>query len=131
MYSTLIYNFFILTGFDDYSYACPTATVVNVNRSSPNYEDDHSNKTSICSTGDYRNNIQKTDTSMNKQIYRGSSFVPIPPAPPPFLKPTLKPVNRNLNAKRPCSSANLDPRDLLLSSIKNFDRDSLRKLRLK
>lgn len=124
-----------LSEFNGCSNTCSTPTIVNVNRSTYNYDDaikiNHSEKTSNCSNDDYRNCIQKTDSCMNRQVNRGSSFVPTPPVPPPFLKPALKPVNRDFSAKRPYLATNLDPRDVLLSSIKNFDRDRLRKLRVK
>lgn len=119
--------------FDGCSNTNPTA--VNVDRCSRNSDYDikliRSDKNSICNNDEYRDCSQTVDSVKNRQMSRGSSFVPMPPVPPPFLKPTLKPVNRDFSAKRPCSVTNLDPRDVLLSSIKNFDRDRLRKLRVK
>ncbi|XP_065222607.1 uncharacterized protein LOC135847116 isoform X2 [Planococcus citri] len=53
--------------------------------------------------------------------------VGIPPPPP--VMPSLKPVSQNrMSYQKPCSE---NPRDVLLSSIKNFNRDNLRNVRVK
>lgn len=53
--------------------------------------------------------------------------VGIPPPPP--VMPVFRPVNqKKINQK---TYINENPRDMLLSSIKNFNRDNLRKLRVK
>ncbi|KAK7582679.1 hypothetical protein V9T40_014124 [Parthenolecanium corni] len=124
-----------LPGLSDCSNTFPNTSIANVNYCMPTYDYSSSdnrinngNKTNVQSNGDHLINIQKTNLSVNRQTNGESSFIPIPPVPPPFLKAMLKPINRDLNAKIPSSAANLDPRDLLLESIKNFNRDSLRKL---
>lgn len=52
--------------------------------------------------------------------------VGIPPPPP--IMPTLKPVSQRMNCQKPCSD---NSRDVLLSSIKNFNRGNLRNVRVK
>lgn len=63
-----------------------------------------------------------------KTIPTNKSFDLLPPPVPPSSISSLKPVSYRVRSK---SFHNENPRDMLLSSIKNFNRDNLRKLHIK
>lgn len=73
-----------------------------------------------------RNSVFKTYVRSEPKVTVTKSSGGIPPPPP--VMPSLRPVSQKTGGKAFRSE---NPRDMLLSSIKNFNRDNLRKLRVK
>lgn len=70
--------------------------------------------------------VFKTFRKEEESVQVITKSVGVPPPPP--VMPTLKPVSQSVNRGSRVSAE--DPRDVLMFSIKNFNRDNLRKLRV-
>ncbi len=83
----------------------------------------------------HEESVSRCNGAQPSVIAVSSAAAPVPPPAPPPLKgaPVVSSVRSGVNRKTNWSKANINdnPRDVLLSSIKNFNRENLRKLRVK